>query len=115
MDQKGSAWTNEWKYYPVSTIYERAIETCEVEFPSLKDKRVPTQHLWIVGFRPIWRRPMAYLAAHQGTEAAVEFQKVLDHRGIVIDHLNPSFFELRLCVTYILVHSRISKSAEPVP
>src|ERR1700679_1992906 len=26
----------------------------------------------------------AYLAAHQGSEAATEFQKILDHRGIVV-------------------------------
>jgi DNA-binding winged helix-turn-helix (wHTH) protein/tetratricopeptide (TPR) repeat protein len=28
-------------------------------------------------------RGLAYLAAHQGTKAAMEFQKILDHRGIV--------------------------------
>jgi tetratricopeptide (TPR) repeat protein/predicted Ser/Thr protein kinase len=33
---------------------------------------------------PIYVRGMAYLAAHQGAEAAAEFQKILDHRGIVI-------------------------------
>ena len=26
-----------------------------------------------------------YLAAHQGKEAAAEFQKILDHRGIVLN------------------------------
>ena len=30
-------------------------------------------------------RGEAYLAAHQGSEAAAEFQKILDHRGIVLD------------------------------
>ncbi len=29
-------------------------------------------------------RGQAYLAAHQGAEAAAEFQKILDHRGIVV-------------------------------
>ena len=29
-------------------------------------------------------RGLAYLAAHRGVEAAAEFQKILDHRGIVI-------------------------------
>jgi hypothetical protein len=29
-------------------------------------------------------RGLAYLAARQGSEAAVEFQKILDHRGIVV-------------------------------
>ena len=29
-------------------------------------------------------RGQAYLAMHQGREAAIEFQKILDHRGIVL-------------------------------
>jgi len=33
---------------------------------------------------PIYVRGEAYLAAHQGAEAAAEFQKILNHRGIVI-------------------------------
>jgi eukaryotic-like serine/threonine-protein kinase len=32
---------------------------------------------------PFYVRGEAHLAAHQGAEAAVEFQKILDHRGIV--------------------------------
>jgi eukaryotic-like serine/threonine-protein kinase len=33
---------------------------------------------------PVYVRGEAYLAAHQGSEAAAEFQKILDHRGIVL-------------------------------
>ena len=33
---------------------------------------------------PIYVRGEAFLAAHQGVEAAAEFQKTLDHPGIVI-------------------------------
>ena len=32
---------------------------------------------------PIYVRGLAYLAAHRGTEAAAEFQKILDHPGVV--------------------------------
>jgi serine/threonine protein kinase/predicted Zn-dependent protease len=32
----------------------------------------------------VYVRGEAYLAAHQGVEAAAEFQKILDHRGIVV-------------------------------
>jgi len=32
----------------------------------------------------VFFRGEAYLAAHQGSEAAAEFQKILDHRGIVV-------------------------------
>jgi eukaryotic-like serine/threonine-protein kinase len=34
---------------------------------------------------PAYVRGEAYLAAHQGNEAAAEFQKILDHRGIVLN------------------------------
>jgi tetratricopeptide (TPR) repeat protein len=34
---------------------------------------------------PIYVRGNAFLAAHQGSEAAAEFQKILDHRGIVLN------------------------------
>jgi tetratricopeptide (TPR) repeat protein len=33
---------------------------------------------------PVYVRGLAYLAAHQGAEAAGEFQKILGHRGIVL-------------------------------
>jgi tetratricopeptide (TPR) repeat protein len=31
-------------------------------------------------------RGEAYLAAHQGADAAAQFQKILDHRGIVLNY-----------------------------
>jgi hypothetical protein len=34
---------------------------------------------------PIYVRGEAFLAAHQGSEAATEFQKTLDHRGVVVN------------------------------
>ena len=34
---------------------------------------------------PVYARGEAYLAAHKGSEAAAEFQKILDHRGIVLN------------------------------
>ena len=33
---------------------------------------------------PVYARGEAYLAAHQGAQAAGQFQKILDHRGIVV-------------------------------
>ncbi len=32
---------------------------------------------------PVYVRGMAFLAGHRGSEAAAEFQKILDHRGVV--------------------------------
>jgi eukaryotic-like serine/threonine-protein kinase len=34
---------------------------------------------------PVYVRGEAYLATHQGSEAAAEFQKILDHRGVVFN------------------------------
>jgi eukaryotic-like serine/threonine-protein kinase len=34
----------------------------------------------------IYVRGEAHLAAHQGAEAAAEFQKILNHRGIVVSN-----------------------------
>jgi len=34
---------------------------------------------------PVYLRGQAYLLAHQGKEAAVEFQKIVNHRGIVLN------------------------------
>jgi len=34
---------------------------------------------------PVYLRGEAYLAVHQSREATVEFQKILDHRGIVLN------------------------------
>src|SRR5271167_1920077 len=34
---------------------------------------------------PVFVRGEGYLAAHQGREAAAEFQKILDHRRIVVN------------------------------
>jgi eukaryotic-like serine/threonine-protein kinase len=34
---------------------------------------------------PVYVRGEAYLAGHQGTEAAAEFQKILDQRGVVLN------------------------------
>jgi hypothetical protein len=35
----------------------------------------------------VYLRGEAYLAAHQGSAAAAEFQKILDHRGVVLNEL----------------------------
>jgi serine/threonine protein kinase/tetratricopeptide (TPR) repeat protein len=40
--------------------------------------------LWLCLY-PVYVRGEAYLASHQGNEAAAEFQKILDHRGVVLN------------------------------
>jgi hypothetical protein len=61
----------------------KAIEALRVATPN--ELGVPLS--WFNGtfgqLYPVYVRGVAYLASHQGAEAAAEFQKILDHRGIV--------------------------------
>jgi eukaryotic-like serine/threonine-protein kinase len=51
---------------------------------------------------PAYIRGQAYLAAHNGTAAAAEFQKFLDHRGIVINFPLGALAHLGLARAYAL-------------
>jgi tetratricopeptide (TPR) repeat protein len=51
---------------------------------------------------PVFVRGEAYLAAHQGGEAAAEFQKILDHRGIVLNEPIGALAHLGLARAYAL-------------
>jgi eukaryotic-like serine/threonine-protein kinase len=50
----------------------------------------------------IYVRGEAYLAAHQGREAAAEFQKVLDHRGIVLNSPLGALAQLQIGRAYAM-------------
>jgi Tfp pilus assembly protein PilF len=43
-----------------------------------------------------------YLTAHQGSEAAAEFQKVLDHRGVVLNAPIGALAHLGLARAYVM-------------
>jgi eukaryotic-like serine/threonine-protein kinase len=59
---------------------ERAIELLQTAIPyELGQSESGVGNLY-----PAYVRGEAYLAAHHGAEAAAEFQKIIDHRGIVI-------------------------------
>jgi eukaryotic-like serine/threonine-protein kinase len=53
---------------------------------------------------PVYVRGEAYLVAHQGSEAAAEFQKVLDNRGVVTNELIGALAHLQLGRAYALQH-----------
>jgi hypothetical protein len=52
---------------------------------------------------PAYVRGESYLAAHQGNEAAAEFRKILDHRGIVVNAPIGSLAHLGLARAYALL------------
>jgi tetratricopeptide (TPR) repeat protein len=51
---------------------------------------------------PVYVRGEAYLAAHQGKEAAAEFQKILNHRGIVLNEPIGALAHLQLGRAYAM-------------
>lgn len=55
------------------------------------------------GLYPAYVRGQAYLAAGRGGEAAVEFQKVLNHRGIVLADPIGALAHLQLGRTLVLL------------
>jgi predicted Zn-dependent protease len=59
---------------------------------------------WCVSYSlyPIYMRGEAYLTAHQGNEAATEFQKILDHRGIVFNEPIGALVHLQLGRAYAI-------------
>jgi hypothetical protein len=57
----------------------KAIEQLQVSAPY----ELGAPRLLFGALYPIYMRGEAYLAMHQGSEAAIEFQKILDHRGVV--------------------------------
>jgi eukaryotic-like serine/threonine-protein kinase len=62
----------------------KAIELLQVNVPyDLSSPRSAT-FAYSGALYPIYLRGQAYLALHRGTEAATEFQKIVDHRGITV-------------------------------
>jgi hypothetical protein len=51
---------------------------------------------------PVYVRGEAYLAAHQGSNAAAEFKKILDHRGIVLNEPIGALAHLQLGRAYAM-------------
>jgi hypothetical protein len=55
-----------------------------------------------LGLYPVYLRGEAQLAAHQGKEAAAEFQKILAHRGIVVNQPIGALAHLGLGRAYVI-------------
>jgi tetratricopeptide (TPR) repeat protein len=62
----------------------KAIELLQIAVPYELGQPRSSIHGSFGALYPIYLRGEAYLTAHQGAEAAAEFQKILDHRGIVV-------------------------------
>jgi DNA-binding winged helix-turn-helix (wHTH) protein/tetratricopeptide (TPR) repeat protein len=61
---------------------------------------------------PVYLRAQAYLASKQATAAAAEFQKILDHPGLVVNEPIGALAHLGLGRAYVLSHDSAKAKAE---
>jgi serine/threonine protein kinase len=78
-----------------------ALETLRAATPIELGYSTYSPYSW-TGLYPVFVRGEAYLAAHQGSEATAEFQKILDHRGIVLNSPIGALAHLQLGRAYAM-------------
>jgi class 3 adenylate cyclase/tetratricopeptide (TPR) repeat protein len=78
----------------------RAIEALQAATPY--ELGLPGTGSFTPGLYPVYVRGDAYLAAHQGIEAAAEFQKILGHHGVVQNGSIGALAHLGLGRAYVL-------------
>ncbi len=78
-----------------------ALETLKAATPYELGASTSSVYAWTALY-PIVVRGEAYLAAHQGSEAAAEFQKILDHRGVVLNEPIGALAHLGLARAYAM-------------
>jgi DNA-binding winged helix-turn-helix (wHTH) protein len=90
----------------------RAIELLQVAAPYDLGAPRSSYHGIFGPLYPIYFRGQAFLAAHQGAQAATEFQKILDHRGIVVSDPIGALARLQLGRAFVLSGDNVrAKSA----
>jgi DNA-binding winged helix-turn-helix (wHTH) protein/tetratricopeptide (TPR) repeat protein len=91
---------------------ERAVEFLELARPHELGTSPSSISGLFGALYPIYVRGQAYLAASQGAEAAAEFQKILDHRGVVVSDPIAALTDLQLGRAYALLGDKTkAKSA----
>ncbi len=89
----------------------RAIEDLKAAAPYELGTSTQSPFTWTAMY-PVFVRCEAYLAARQGPEAAGEFQKILDHRGVVLNQPVGALARLGLARAYVLEGERERARAE---
>ena len=79
----------------------QALDTLGVAAPYELGLAAFDYHNW-PNLYPVYVRGEAYLAAQQGKEAAAEFQKIFDHRGIVLNEPIGALAHLQLGRAYAM-------------
>ena len=78
----------------------KAIDALQPAFPY--EMGTPGNGAFAPTLYPVYVRGKAYLATHHGSEAATEFQKILDRRGVVVNEPIGALAHLGLARAYTL-------------
>ena len=89
----------------------KAIELLQIGTPYELGTPRSSIHGFFGALYPVYVRGLAYLTAHQGAEAAAEFQKILDHRGIVVSDPIGALAHLQLGRALAVSEDRVKAKA----
>jgi eukaryotic-like serine/threonine-protein kinase len=87
-----------------------ALETLRAALPYELGRTTYSSYDWTAMYT-VYVRGEAYLASHQGSEAAAEFQKILDHRSIVLNEPIAALAHLGLARAYAIQGDTIKAKA----
>jgi tetratricopeptide (TPR) repeat protein len=71
----------------------------------------PTVNSLMLNLYPAYVRGLAYLVAHEGPQAAAEFQKILGHPGIVVNEPIGALAQLQIARAYALTNDQAAARA----
>jgi len=80
----------------------KAVELLQTPSPYELGSSILASSMRLAPLYPAYVRGEAYLAARQGREAEAEFQKILDHRGIVVSDVIGALAHIQLGRAYAL-------------
>jgi eukaryotic-like serine/threonine-protein kinase len=86
-----------------------AIEALDIAAPF--ELGQPGDASFMPALYPIYIRGESYLAAHQGREAAAEFEKILNHRGVVTNEPIGALAHLGLARAFVLAGDTVKARA----
>ncbi len=89
----------------------KSIELLQISVPYELGTQRSTMHGLFGALYPIYVRGESYLAVHRGVEAAAEFQKILDHRGIVVSDPVGALVHLQLGRAFAMSGDRTQAKA----
>jgi serine/threonine protein kinase len=86
----------------------KAVQALSVASPY--ELGIPGNTTFWTNLYPVYVRGQAFLAAHQGAQAAAEFQKILDWRDVVVNEPIGALAYLGLARSYVLMGDRAKSS-----